>query len=496
MEIVTAKKNAIINVLGWLLPAIIFLTLTPIMVNYLGIEGFGVVVIIQILTGYMTILNFGFSEAIIKQVAETIDRDHDQAIRIMWVGLCFFLIAGSSGALLIYFSAHWLSYTLLNIPTNLQYDTFISLRIGAIVFFLQMIAEFYRGTAIGCNKFIIPSVSKIIRVSISSIFIVIVLMHGGGLVEVMTATLLGLVLGLLVNAVWMQRSIPMHLILHGYSGIALKILDFGKHIFFSRIANMISGKLSQFILGTLSSVANVALYEAPLRAVTAATVILNQSMQVFLPGFSAMDKVKDINRIKGIYFTVLSIQLFFIVPIFLTLALEGSTLLSLWINDDFAQGAGKIIITIVIAYFISSLTALPSQIALSFNFPQLISKYSAIRMIVSLVSVYPLINYFGLVGAALVLLISEIVGIPFLYEVTRKAFGVNFFIRLRPNLIKHGLMSISIYIIYDSVYRNSDWYHPISILGIPIIYMLFALVLGVTSASENKKMVRLITKWR
>ena len=58
MDIIKAKRDAILNVLGLLFPTAIFLILTPVMIDSLGTDGFGVIVIIQIVTGYMNILNF------------------------------------------------------------------------------------------------------------------------------------------------------------------------------------------------------------------------------------------------------------------------------------------------------------------------------------------------------------------------------------------------------------------------------------------------------
>ncbi len=69
------RRNAAFNVLGWALPTLIFLGLTPVMVNKLGLEAFGIVSLIQVVTGYMNVLNFGFSEAIIKQVAASFEKD-------------------------------------------------------------------------------------------------------------------------------------------------------------------------------------------------------------------------------------------------------------------------------------------------------------------------------------------------------------------------------------------------------------------------------------
>jgi O-antigen/teichoic acid export membrane protein len=496
MELKKTKNNAIVNVLGWSIPIAVFLLLTPYLINKLGADGFGALAIIQILTGYMTILNFGFSEAIIKHVATYINQDRDHATRIMWAGLCLFTAAGFIGAVTIYVLAPWLAFDLLEIPDHLKQDTLQALRIGSLVFFLQMLAEFLRGIAIGSNQFYIPSVCKIIRVSSSAILMLVALKMEGGLPEIMIATLLGLTFGLLINVVWMQIKVPMYWVPSGYKGIFSDLFHFGKHIFFSRVANVFSSKINQLVLGSVTAISNVALYEVPVRAVTAGTSILNQAMLVFFPGFSSMDKEKDIKRIQRIYFSVIGIQLFITIPFFLVASLEGSTFLAMWINEDFARGSQNIITLITLAYFLSSLSSLPTLTAMSFNLPGLISKYSLIRMVLSLICIYPLVKLYGLTGAAVALLITQIQVVYFLYEATKKSLGINYYIHLVPQLTKHFVISAVIYIAYEYGYKPSDWYNPLAVIVIPFLYFAIALMTGVTSKSDNRQMRDLILKWR
>ena len=106
---------------------------------------------------------------------------------------------------------------------------------------------------------------------------------------------------------------------------------------------MFSSKINQLFLGTLSSVANVALYSVPVRAAGAASTILSKMLQVFYPGFSSMDKEKDAGRIRNIYFSILSIQLFITVPLAIGAILEGQTILAIWINPQFAKEASVIV---------------------------------------------------------------------------------------------------------------------------------------------------------
>jgi O-antigen/teichoic acid export membrane protein len=496
MKLTEIKRNAIINVLGWLVPTLVLLILTPIMIHYLGTDAFGVVVMIQILTGYMTILNFGFSEAIIKQVAENAVPNPDRAMRTFWVGLALFSAAGMLGALALFGLAPWLTYDLLNIPEELHDGTVTALRIGAVVFFAQMIAEFFRGAAIGWNRFAIPNVSRIVRIAISAVLIVIALAAGGGLAEVMFATLAGLAIGLLLNIAWMQREVAMYRVGHGYAGVFRELFHFSKHILSSRLANMLASKLSQLMLGTLSSIANVALYEVPVRVAVAGSAMLNRVMQVFYPGFSAMDKQRDLGRICDIYFSVTSIQLFLTAPVLVAVLLEGPSLIALWINEEFAEGSRGIISIIAITYFISSLTNLPTFAAMSFNYPNLVSRYSLVRMSIVLLTVYPLVEYCGVVGAALVLFLAELPAFLLIYEATWRIFRLNFFRRLSGPLLKHVILGGISYFGYELFYRPSPWYHPAAVLGVVAAYYVVALLWCTTSPADNRRILKLVTAWK
>lgn len=492
MNLSQYKANAIINILGWLLPTIIFLLLTPFMLNKLGAEGFGVVAIIQVVTGYMTMLNFGFSEAIIKSVAEHHNRDNDHVMRILLVGMILFLCVGIVGGFVIYMISDWLAYELLQVPEAMKADASAGLKVGAFIFFLQMIAEFYRGSAIGCHRFDVPNISRIIRIALSGILIVVVLQHGGGIASIMNATLVGLVVGLLVNMLWMKKVMPMHIVDGDYKSLFFEVFHFSKHIFSVRLTGMVSSKVSHFFLGSMSSIANVALYEIPVRVGETGAVFMNRILQVFYPGFSSLKQDGEINKIEDMMRSIFTLQLFVSVPATLLLALEGDTLLSVWISNEFAEQASGIILLIVITYLLSSLTNLPSFAAMSFNMPSIVAKYSFIRMVITLLLVYPFIKYWGLIGAASVLLIAELQAIPFIYEVGKKIFNKNIYKELLKIIVIHMLLAPVFYLLYEYFYKASSWYSPFAIVLFVLLYLFVTHQMGVTSKEDDRRIKKLI----
>jgi O-antigen/teichoic acid export membrane protein len=62
-------RSAVLNVLGWLVPVGLFVFLTPFLINRIGIEAFGLLALVQAVTGYAGILNFGVGDALVRMAA-------------------------------------------------------------------------------------------------------------------------------------------------------------------------------------------------------------------------------------------------------------------------------------------------------------------------------------------------------------------------------------------------------------------------------------------
>ena len=177
-------------------------------------------------------------------------------------------------------------------------------------------------------------------------------------------------------------------------------------------------------------------------------------------------------------------------------SLEGPALLAAWISAGFAHSASGIISVIAVAYFLSSLTNLPVVVAMSFGLPQLISKYSIIRMVITIITMYPLVRYHGLTGAAWVLLLSELQALALIYETSRRIFGINIYRTLFRPLLTHAVVSTAILLGYNLVYRHSAWYTPLGVVVVLVIYPILTVALGATTKTDNRRLRKLLLAWR
>ena len=110
--------NVAWNLAGTVLPLAVGLVTIPLLLAVLGIERFGLLSLIWILTGYFGLLDLGMSRALTKLVAENAGSAADTRLaRDVWTGLGAMSAVGLAGALVLGAAANWLARA-PNIPNR------------------------------------------------------------------------------------------------------------------------------------------------------------------------------------------------------------------------------------------------------------------------------------------------------------------------------------------------------------------------------------------
>ena len=65
-------KNSFINLFGYIFPALVAIITLPILINFLGIERFGVLSLAWMITGYFSFFDFGIGRALVKLLSENL----------------------------------------------------------------------------------------------------------------------------------------------------------------------------------------------------------------------------------------------------------------------------------------------------------------------------------------------------------------------------------------------------------------------------------------
>src|SRR5258706_11823448 len=97
-------RNSLFNSGAWATAVLINLVAIPITIRYLGVEGYGIFVLLTGLFGYFGLLDFGFSDGVIKYVAHHLELgDHESVTRSINAALLVQIITGAVGVMVFCF---------------------------------------------------------------------------------------------------------------------------------------------------------------------------------------------------------------------------------------------------------------------------------------------------------------------------------------------------------------------------------------------------------
>tara|TARA_B110000196_G_C21151752_1_gene670207 strand:+ start:1124 stop:2611 length:1488 start_codon:yes stop_codon:yes gene_type:complete len=493
------KKNIYFIFFGWIIPVFIFFLLTPYLITYLGNEAFGLFTLINVVTGYVSFINFGFGQAVTKYIAEYKANNFIAEInKVVIISISFFTIIGLIGLVFIFFSSTFAVTKIFNISLNLRDTAIITFKIGGLGFLLNMLTEVLRGLSIGLNNFFLPNLFRSTRVILSSVFMVYAVVNGGELHHIMIGNILGQFIVLSFNILFTLKLFKPFKYIFDIN-LMRNMFKYSKYIFISKSLNFTASEIGILLLGIIKNSAEITFYTVPKRLISRSLEILNRFFEILFPlssKLSAQNKVSDLIRI---YFSMFKFQILIVIPIIIIVAFHGKWFLGVWISEQFSQNCYHILLISCLTGLVSMMTNLPSYYAMGLGFPEYTTRFTIYRLILILISIFPLTNYYGYTGVALSMLLGEIQGLFFIFYVPRKIFKQNL-----PKFIKNYIFkSTVIVLIFSLLYLNFAFYiHELQIIKYQILilisllslYVLLLFILNLLSVNEIKRIISNVKK--
>ena len=103
IQLKNARKNVIFSGVGYALPLVAALATIPVMVISLGTDLYGLYIICTSLIGFMTLVDLGIGQTVIKYVAEYEATDKRAKVQpVLNVALLIYLVIGLLSAVLLF----------------------------------------------------------------------------------------------------------------------------------------------------------------------------------------------------------------------------------------------------------------------------------------------------------------------------------------------------------------------------------------------------------
>jgi O-antigen/teichoic acid export membrane protein len=442
---------------------------TPYIVNKLGADSYGVVILLSTILGYLNFLDLGLSGALTRYLTECASvHDWERFRRLLWSSLIFYVSISSIVATLLVLIPSQSILHVINIPPSLHNAFMIAFLIGIAAWVIGFLTLPPRAVLWAYHRLDMASFSVLISGALQPILTVTALFLGYGIVGVSIATLLTHVT-VLITTIWMSTRLHRSWGKPIWDPQSLKpLFRHGGWLTLAQVVTQVVGSLDKILIGTYLSPASAGYYNIstslPLKLwiIHGAFVSSAFPLIVSLKAHSASsaEVFHLVSRFaKSIILLLSPFALFFI--------FFGHTFLSVWINETYARNGLFCIMLASVYSLISGFSNIFHALLRAWERPDLSTKVYLFTTLGYLPLLYVLIRWLGISGGALALVVFSVIELFLILRFVQKIFKIKpslwYSILFNRHLFVLMIIVVLLALIQIFVSWNSFW--KLSILG-------------------------------
>ena len=472
------KIGAVLSYISIFLTNIIALLYTPYLLRMLGQSEYGLYSLVASVIAYLTVLDLGFGNAIVRYTAKyrVENRQEEQyemfgMFLILYIGIGVFALLIGLG---LYFNVDTL------FSSSMDYDEIRKIQIMMLLMTLNLAITFpfslFGSIITAYEDFIFQKLINIARIILNPLVMVVMLNMGYKAIGMVVVTTLFNIVTLLINYWYCCHKIKIKIYFRRFRWDFFKEISiYSFWIFLSAIVDRIYWSTGQFILGIYYGAAVVAIYAVAIQFQGIYMGFSSAITSVFLPKVTALIANNSDNKIiSDLFIRVGRIQYIIMSFILTGFILFGHSFIKLWAGDNYGE-----------SYWITLCFLIPLTIPLTQNLGITILQArnqmkfrSLLYVLISMFSLsisIPLAKYYAGIGCALgvsvALIIGQIIIINIYYK---RKIGIDiprFWREIAKMSLIPLLLGICSYIILSQITLDKPLYLGISIMIFSVLYI-------------------------
>lgn len=404
MAVNQIKTGVILNYVIIGLNTLTGLLYTPYMLRCLGQNEYGIYSLVASIIAYLTILDFGFGNAIIRYTAKFRAEGKQQQ---QWEMFGMFVIVYSiigllafAGGLGLYFNVDSLFDQTMTAADLAQARTMMLLLTFNLAFTFPL--SIFGSIISAYENFVFQRLVNIARILLSTAVMIALLAVGFKAIALVIVQTVFNLLTLIINYAYCKRRLKIRIIFRHFNFPFLKeIATYSFWIFLNAIMDKIYWGTGQFVLGSICGTIAVAVFSVAILLqqmyMTFSTAICN----VLLPRITAMvTKYSSDKEVSDLFIKTGRIQCLIITFILSGFIVFGQSFIDLWAGEGYSE---SYIITVMffVALFIPLIQNTGITILQARNQMKFRSLLYLCISVVSLAFQIILTRYYGVIGCAI-----------------------------------------------------------------------------------------------
>ncbi len=421
-------KNIIFSVFGVGIPLIVTFFTTPLLVKYLGENGYGMQVLAGIIGGYLAFLNMGLDIPLVKLLSEDDGKkDYFSANKLLNTTLVLFIAIGLIGAIGV-FSLAGLLVSIFKIPQDLHSNMEIVFKLAGLSFFFNTVGGWGTGCLGGMQRYDILNIIRVAKLILIGVVGVSVVILGYGVIGLVFVRM---IIGFFSAIAYLSCTFKFidfykfELIIDKYTLQRTKKYILNGIVL--RISGFITGGLDNTLIGIFIGLPFVAAYGILKSVLTPLGGMLDSFSGFFFPMASSLHATNNVEYLKKSFLALNRINIFIASLAYILLFFYGKAFISLWVGGEIVEKIHTLFPLLVISTYLSRIfVAVTNEIVVGSGNIGLFTCYSIIKSVFFAALLYLGIFYFGLNGVGFAFLaLSSCIDLPYMYISTKKVLSLS-----------------------------------------------------------------------
>ena len=412
-------RNSAFNFMGGLLPAVAVFISIPLLLNRIGGDAYGALVLITSIVGYFGIIDVNATAGSVKYVAQHRAKgEHDDVNRVVSFGLLLYAAIGLLGGVALWWGADLLVTRVFRIDASWREQALLALQVSAFAFLFGQLQQYLQSIPQALGRFDLSGQFDALFGTLAPLSTIAVVLLGGGLVEIVAARLVLSVVhcGVLVGVV--RHLLPALKLRRPDRKTTHKVSAFSAYSYLQRLAAITYGNADKLLISANHSLGALTTYVVPYTLVSRVYALLSRLMQGIFPLASALSALDDMAGLRTRFVYVSRYMLFLNICVCLLLALFAQELLHYWLQTKMDVRAPIVLVIVAYALLADSLSNVPSLVNDGLGRPHITGVAAIVRVALGVAAAWWALSVSGIVALALSqLAVSWFMSVAFLIYV-------------------------------------------------------------------------------
>lgn len=395
------KRNIFSNLAGGIWIALLTLAITPLQVNLLGAEAFGLIGFIATLQIMVSVLDLGLSSTITRELAGDNSPERVASQPLLRTALTFYWgMAALIGIILATVSGPiaktWFISNTLDVAVLER-----GLQVVAFVLALRWPVALYSGALAGVQRMDVLNITKAAVITLRLVGGILVIIAWRDIGAFLVWTAFSAMVEVLAFQLVCSRVMPEMHWRPGFSLDAIRaVWSFSLSMNGLGLVAMGITQLDRLLISKMLPLESLGYYSLAYSAATAISMILSALNSALMPSFATAHAANTPEILLQRYDKACRVTLFTTGLVLFTLVFFGHSLLWIWINPVAAEEAWRPLAILAVGFWLSASVSTAYNVGVACRQPAALLKLSALSAIFYAPVLYVMILMWGVQGAA------------------------------------------------------------------------------------------------